>query len=260
MHEVTQENQGEAGPARHIFVWRTFRGVPFQHHGVCLGDGTVVHYADREGRAAGPGGGRGAFRISRTSMEVFSPEGEQMVHEVQHRGRLPETQIRRRALHGVGREGIVSGGYHLLAQNCEHFAAWCVTGQFESEQVRVASRRGVSAGTKWALIAAGKTLRHGGMRHGGTIKAVVAQRSLRGVSPWLMAADVVQWGTETLGHHAGLHDPKQRKWAGRVLGGGTAAVVGAAGGPVGMALAAGSWLASESVASGVTRYWAQRKS
>jgi hypothetical protein len=250
------ENSGDDSavrPPRHIFVWRTFRGVPFQHHGVCLGDETVVHYADAAGRAAGPGGQRTAFRICRTELASFSPDGPARIHEVVHRRRLPTESVRRRALRSVGRAGVVGGGYELLRQNCEHFASWCVAGRFESRQVATAGERSIGVGAKLAAAATGQLAARRLMT-----RTMLAKALTRGSTPWLITADAVQWSTEALGHHAGLTDAEQRSRTGRWLGGGTAALIGLAGGPMGSCLAAGTWLVSEAVASGVSRYWTNR--
>lgn len=245
--EINKEPQmTESSPPRHVFVWRTFRGVPFQHHGICLGDGTVVHFTDGEGGIAGPGGDWEQFRICRTEMAAFARQGECFIHEVSHRQRLDDAQIRRRALRCLGRAGVVGTRYHLTNHNCEHFARWCVTGELESRQVTVCVQRASSAGAKALLSAAGRW----GVR-GVAVKSRLATGLVRGCSPWLLTADAVQWTTEALGQHVGLVDEPKRKLAGQILGGTAAAAVGLSGGVVGMLAATGFWVAGESAAWGV---------
>ncbi|MGB7325539.1 MAG: hypothetical protein WBD31_11765, partial [Rubripirellula sp.] len=68
---------------------------------------------------------------------------------------------------------------------------------------------------------------------------------LRGASGWMLLAEAAQWATEAGGHHIGLRDPKQRRNAGRAVGSVTAMSLGAIGGPIGIAVAGGLWVAGE---------------
>ena len=228
---------------KHVFIWQTFKGIPFQHHGVCMGDGTVVHFCNDQGGVAGPGGDASQFRIRRTSMRKFSPQGDCYVRTVSHAEPLDAGTIRRRAERMVG-----CGGYDLMAHNCEHFASWCVAGKFRSRQVAVAAERAASIGTKITVGAAGKF----GVRSLVASSRLVASGS-RAASPWMLAADGIQWATEALGHHVGLVNPEHRVRAGRAAGGVTAAAIGLTGGPIGMLMAVGFWAAGETAACGVER-------
>ena len=108
----------------------------YWHHGIDCGDGTVIHYTGEllHHRNAS---------VRRTTMAEFAKGGkiEAVAHETHH---APEAVIER----AESRRG--EAGYHLLANNCEHFAEWCMTGSAESSQVRRALR---FAGT--VCIAAG---------------------------------------------------------------------------------------------------------
>ena len=94
----------------------------YDHHGIYVGDGRVVHYAGFcQGYHAGPVEevsladfecGQG-FRIRAHGRTVFSGD-----------------EIAARARSRVGEYG-----YKLLANNCEHFCEWCVTGRSRSRQV-----------------------------------------------------------------------------------------------------------------------------
>lgn len=107
-------------------VRRRLFGLPlcYMHHGVDIGDGTVVHARpDDHTRLFGGG------RVVRTSREEFA-DGERV--EVLHDppAAFPPEEIVTRALRHVGREG-----YCPVIDNCEHFATWCATGERRSRQV-----------------------------------------------------------------------------------------------------------------------------
>lgn len=109
----------------HVFVRRRRH---YSHHGIDCGDGTVIHYV----------GDRGALRrVGRTSWEDFAAGDE--VHVRAYRSRLPVEEIVRNAESRLGTDG-----YHLVRNNCEHFATWSSTGSKASSQVR-----------KWAVAAPG---------------------------------------------------------------------------------------------------------
>jgi hypothetical protein len=233
--------------ASHVFVWNYYRGVPFQHHGVDMGDGTVIHFCDSKGLVAGPGLDASRFTVRRTPIEIFSPRGREFVHVIKHSRSLADDQIRRRAL-----RMLESGRYDLFNRNCEHFAAWCVTGRHHSRQVSVAAERLSAVGTKASLAASLTVASRIGIRS--LIATTKAARSIRrAATPWMLVPDALQWSTEAFGHHVGITDPKKRTMAGRAVGGVSAAAIGAAGGPLGIAISLGVWAAGESAAIGVER-------
>lgn len=213
----------------HLFVWRRHFGVPFQHHVVDIGDGTAVHFTDGAGGVAGPGTDSNSFVIQRTPIELVTRNGRDRLHHVRYEQPLDAETIVQRALSQVGRRG-----YHLLFDNCEHFAAWCVVGRDESRQVDVARERFSAASVK-AMATAGWRL----------ASKLGAKHATRGATPWILVADAAQWATEAAGHHAGLTDPDERKKAGRAVGGITALGIGAVGGPAGIAIAGGVWAIGE---------------
>jgi len=92
----------------------------YQHFGVDIGDGTVVHLAtDRSG---------GEMSVQRVTLELFS-NGSPVSIEVVHDSLAPETVVEK-ALALVGTKG-----YHLVRGNCEHFARQMKTGKGYSVQV-----------------------------------------------------------------------------------------------------------------------------
>jgi hypothetical protein len=109
----------------HIYVQR---GRHYTHHGVDCGDGSVIHYV----------GPRGPLRhVGRTSLEEFAAGSV-----VQVRAHVDRLDVETTIENAESRVG--SRDYHLVRNNCEHFAAWCCTGRAASSQVR-----------RWALAAQG---------------------------------------------------------------------------------------------------------
>lgn len=114
----------------HIYVRRT---TGYTHHGVYMGDETVVHFSGE------PANKRGAL-VRRDPLEFFECGGVVRVRE--YDSRLPVDEVLRRAEQSVG-----TTGYNLLVNNCEHFATWCVTGKATCAQVRTATSTGAVGGT-----------------------------------------------------------------------------------------------------------------
>jgi hypothetical protein len=103
--------------ADHIYV----RRAGYTHHGIDMGDGTVIHYTGEVGRKAGAA-------IRRTSRRIFA------------RG----ARIRVRAYAECSADHVVisracgrlrDACFNLALNNCEHFATWCKTGRHRSAQV-----------------------------------------------------------------------------------------------------------------------------
>jgi hypothetical protein len=209
----------------HFFVWRQHRAVPFQHHGIDAGDGTAIHFTDGDRGIAGPGTASDQMVIRRTPIDWVTRDGRDPLHIVEHRRRLSGDETVQRGISQIGRRG-----YHLLFENCEHFACWCVVGQDQSHQVDVACERISSLGVKATFRIAAKC---------------AGTRVIRGANPWMYMADAAQWLTEAGGHHVGLRDPKRRKRASRAVGATVAIGVGAASGPIGIGIAGGLWAAGQ---------------
>ncbi len=131
----------------HLYV---SRGA-YTHHGIDCGDGTVIHY--REGEA-----------ITRSSRPFFAL-GQEIWVKPYPLSDPPEVVVQR-AMSRVGERD-----YHIVFNNCEHFAYWCKTGKHRSEQVD----------TVVAAAAAGGVL--GGMLLGGVFAApAIAAAGVYGVS------------------------------------------------------------------------------
>lgn len=150
----------------HIMVWRG-RGREdglggFWHHGILCSDGSVIHYTGMYGVKTL----RNAS-VLRTSMTGFDGGTDNLIHHVSYNERehlhvFPPEEVQRRAESRIGQRS-----YHLLFDNCESFARWCVVGNEVSFQ-----GRGVLAG---AIAGFGSIVLGGGLLGAG-ITAVVVQR------------------------------------------------------------------------------------
>lgn len=104
-------------PGDHIKV---YHGI-YTHHGIDCGDGTVIHYKgglDQKINAV----------ISRTAKRIFSSGREIFV--VNYKECLPPESVMKLAYSRLN-----ENNYHLLFNNCEHFAMYCKTGQFENNLI-----------------------------------------------------------------------------------------------------------------------------
>ena len=101
----------------HVYVRR---GRRYTHHGIDCGDGSVIHYA----------GPRGSVRrVARSPIEEFAAGSEVLV-------RAYETRLSADEAIANAESRLGSSGYHLVRNNCEHFATWASTGAARSGQVR----------------------------------------------------------------------------------------------------------------------------
>ncbi|XP_030446109.1 protein LEAD-SENSITIVE 1-like [Syzygium oleosum] len=149
---VTEE---ELEPGDHVYTYRRY-GV-YTHHGIYIGEGTVIHFT-RTG-------------VDATCLDCFRREGEKL-HSLRSyaygrsllrfmftkRGTcttLPDTRLPQEVVN-TARELHERGGfgeYDLLNNNCEHFATFCRTGVRESTQTAWISscERKIEKAKAWAL-------------------------------------------------------------------------------------------------------------
>lgn len=150
----------------HIMVWRgsgaedSFGG--FWHHGILCSDGTVIHYTGMDG----PKTFHNAS-ILRTSLSEFNPDANRQIHHVSYshvsNGCVySPIEVERRAETRLGQ-----ATYHVVYDNCESFARWCVCGQETSFQ-----GKGIVFG---ALAGMGSLLAGAGLLGAG-LTAVVVQK------------------------------------------------------------------------------------
>lgn len=124
-------------PGDHI---RVRRGL-YEHHGIYVGDGRVVHFS-------GVNRGKQSASIRLTTLERFAAGDP--VEVVAYATPTPVHEVLARAVSRLN-----ESGYHLLFNNCEHFARWCQTGQHQSAQVAIATAHAAGAGGSAAATLAG---------------------------------------------------------------------------------------------------------
>ncbi len=105
----------------HVYV---DRGV-YTHHGIDMGDGSVIHFVSVDGTKTGA-------LIRWTAIEDFAGRAEVRVQAYGVRFDAAQAAERARSMLG-------QSGYDLFANNCEHLATWCVTGEHNSAQVERAA-------------------------------------------------------------------------------------------------------------------------
>lgn len=93
----------------------------YQHHGIYVGDGRVVHYA-------GFCGGMHRGPVEEVSLETFC-RGRGYRVKRHRRQAFAGDEIARRARSRIGEDS-----YDLLRNNCEHFCEWCAAGRSFSAQ------------------------------------------------------------------------------------------------------------------------------
>lgn len=113
----TQTHGQSLAPGAHVVTHR--RG--YDHHGIYLGNGRVIHYS---GRLRHPEG-----LVEEVSMDEFC-RGRPLEEARRERRVFGRDEIVQRARSRLGEHG-----YRLLSNNCEHFCSWCVAGENRSEQV-----------------------------------------------------------------------------------------------------------------------------
>src|SRR5438046_1534939 len=123
----------------HVFVPRWL----YSHHGIDVGDGTVIHYTGTPFEKV-------AAVIARTSMDEFARGETVSVRHYRERQYDSERTVAR------AMSLLVERAYWLPGNNCEHFATWCVTGRHTSAQTdRVVP---VATAGQATAAAAGSTL------------------------------------------------------------------------------------------------------
>lgn len=96
----------------------------YQHHGIYVGRRSVIHYS---------GWSSGIFKkgpIEKVSIDKFIGDWEKIgivEYEIEHN----RDEIIQRAYEAMEQDLP----YNLFEQNCEHFATYCVTGNWHSKQI-----------------------------------------------------------------------------------------------------------------------------
>jgi hypothetical protein len=98
----------------------------YQHYGVYIGNGKVIHFAPLEGHDI-------SFKnavIHETTLSDFLKGRPLQIDTRSIEKKFPGDEIVKRARSRLGRKN-----YNLLTNNCEHFARWSATGEHVSFQV-----------------------------------------------------------------------------------------------------------------------------
>lgn len=140
----------------HVRV-RRLGGVYF-HHGIDMGDGTIIHFSGEPARLR-------HAEVRLDTVEEFCDGAPLEI--VRHEGecRPPD------AIVAAAKERLGARGYRLWRHNCEHFATYCVTGRSQSAQVTFIKK----AGTALGLAAAT------GIVLGGVVYQAARSRGKRGL-------------------------------------------------------------------------------
>jgi len=210
-------------------VERRFAGstVTYMHHGIDVGDGTVVHARPHDFARPLEGGS-----VVRTSRAEFAGGSEVLVtHEPA--ALFSADEIVARALSHVGREG-----YCPVADNCEHFATWCATGERSSRQVEIVIGR-IGGAAKRVAAAVSARVAAGAAERVVLRTAVGAslKLGLRSIVPAAIVAEGAALAAEWTAHQAGRSAAESRlagETAGLATSAATLALAGAAGGHVGV--------------------------
>ncbi len=233
--------------------------VVYMHHGIDVGDGTVVHARPDDFRRPLAGG-----RVERTSLAEFAGGGTVLVTTEPSPTYSPG-EIVARALAHVGREG-----YCPVVDNCEHFATWCATGERSSRQVDIVLERisGAAARVMAAVSARGllSTAAAGAAERIAvrTALGTTVRLGLRTLVPAAIAGEAAALAAEWTAHHAGRSAADSRRAgeaAGLATSAASCALAGLPAGPggviagalAGAAVWAGGGLATKAVTAVVQR-------
>jgi hypothetical protein len=201
--------------------------VVYTHHGIDMGDGSVIHARPTD--FANPFGGGAVVQTSWAEFAAGRPV--KIVPFAAARYSAPE--IAARAASQVGRPG-----YCPLVHNCEHFVTWCATGEHASRQVEILTSRAQAAATRAAAaitarVAAGSAGRVA-IR---TAVGMTVRVGLKTLVPAALASEAAALAVEWRAHQAGL-DADACRQAGNRAGLATSAlafaVAGAPAGPGGV--------------------------
>ncbi|MEM7454931.1 MAG: lecithin retinol acyltransferase family protein [Planctomycetota bacterium] len=199
----------------------------YYHHGLDVGDGTVIHF------------GRGLAdienaRVEKVARELFSKD--RPIEVVSAAAEFSADEIVRRAESCLGQSG-----YNLFDNNCEHFVNWCRTGQASSSQIdkgETLTRQFVAASAKPILS---------GILRKRALSTVAGKAIARGGFAGVIG-DLAQTGVEFAASSRGADKASSRK-AGRQAGAAASTVAGfVVGGPVGGATGLAFWASGQFIA------------
>jgi len=132
----------------HIKVRRM--GGLYSHHGIDMGDGTIIHFCGEPLRVEDA-------RVCRVPMEEFLQGGEPIIVSYEGDEQCEEAVV------AMAEAQLGRRGYDVVMNNCEHFVYHCKTGIRRSLQVERATKRIAGFALSAAVMsatAAGVLLRH----------------------------------------------------------------------------------------------------
>jgi hypothetical protein len=106
----------------------------YYHHGIYVGRLQVIHYSGLSSSLIDKG------PIDRTTLEKFV--GESTIEIVPYTSPLPKDEIIDNAKNFKQKLG--DPRYNVFWSNCEHFATWCMTGEWKSKQIQAAVLGGLA--------------------------------------------------------------------------------------------------------------------
>ena len=233
--------------------------VAYMHHGIDVGDGTVVHARPDDFHNPLAGG-----RVELTSWTEFANGGAVLV-TTNPPARFSTDETAQRALAHFGRPG-----YCPVIDNCEHFATWCATGERTSHQVDIVfARVGAAAARVGAAVSARQILLTSAAGAAERIAVRTAlsttvRLGLKTLVPAAIAGEAAALAAEWTAHQAGRSADDSRRAgekAGLVMSAAACALAGLPAGPggviagalAGAAVWAGGGLATKAASAVIRR-------
>ncbi len=216
----------------HLFVEGRLRGIPFQHHGIDVGDGTVIHLAPSDGARVTLRDNTDRFSVRQVTMEEFA-EGREV--KVRHHADARDAD----SIVAAAEAMLGNNGYSLLEGNCEHFATLCATGTWSSHQIEMSHATlttVASMATKatWLLTA--------------KLSVQAAVRAVAKIHPAALLADGIELLALSISCRKGLSAKKAKqvaRFSGNVAAVGIGVVLG---GPAGAAIGLATHESSRAIA------------
>ncbi|MGB8853996.1 MAG: lecithin retinol acyltransferase family protein [Pirellulales bacterium] len=224
--------------------------VTYLHHGIDVGDGTVVHARPRDFRNPFGGG-----HVVRTSRADFA-EGRPVRVCAEPAAAYSPDEIAVRALAQVDRDG-----YDPVIDNCEHFATWCATGRRSSRQIDIVMGRVVASVSRAATAISARVAVGAAERVAvRTAVGTTVRLGLKTLVPAAIIGEAAALAAEWTAHQRGAAFEQSRQageTAGLAASSLACAVAGTAAGPAGIvtgALAGATlWLAGSATATVASR-------
>lgn len=107
---------------------------PLEHYGIDCGDGTVIEFSGMQGPSLKDKALATIRRVNKNNFINKAYDGKIHVRRFEHED--PVDLVMERAFSAL-KNGF--GSYHILYNNCQHFASWCKTGKKTSPQIRLIS-------------------------------------------------------------------------------------------------------------------------